>query len=261
MQAISLPRWGDPPGLRTGPLVSQCERLDMSYPRNLDHLGVPPAWKEQFTGSGLLLVSGPRRSGRSWSLLAALGEMSERGQVAVSIESSVELVLARVQQVDLQADGHRLLEALQLLDDGQERMLAIEELTDADSAQAALQMAAAGSLVVAGLEADCCADALLRLQTWNLPESLLPQLRAVCSQRLVPSLCQSCLGAGCGACQSGRVGLCLLLEYATRLPPRWWQLPEGRLPQSLLDLGLYSLQQAAHDKVRQGLIPEPDLRA
>jgi len=37
------------------------------------------------------------------------------------------------------------------------------------------------------------------------------------------------------------VGLCLLLEYATQLP------------QSLLDLGLYSLQQGARDKVQQGV--------
>jgi len=229
----------------------------MAYPRNLDHLGVPAAWKEQFTGSGLLLVSGPPRSGRSWSLLAALGEQSERGGAAISFEARVQRPLEHVQHVDLQAGGQSLLEALQLLEDCRERFLAIEELTEADSAQAALELAARGNLVVAGLEADSCADALLRLQNWNLPDSLLPQLRAVCSQRLVPSLCQRCHGAGCVSCETGRVGLCLLMEYATRLPPRWWQLPDGRLPQSLLDLGLYSLQQAVRDKVEQGLIPEP----
>ena len=227
----------------------------MIYPRNLDHLGVPAAWKEQFTGSGLLLVSGPPRSGRSWSLLAALGEMSARGQSAISF-AALEHPLPHVHSVDLRGSGQPLVEALHLLDD-QERFLVIEELTEADSARAALEMAARGNLVLAGLEADCCAEALLRMQNWNLPDSLLSQLRAVCSQRLVPSLCQRCHGAGCSACQTGRVGLCLLLEYATRLPPRWWQLPEGRLPQSLLDLGLYSLQQAAHDKAMEGLIPEP----
>jgi type II secretory ATPase GspE/PulE/Tfp pilus assembly ATPase PilB-like protein len=149
--------------------------------------------------SGLLLVVGPARSGRTTTLHAMLATLNTPERTIYTAEERIEILQPGMRQVEVlpaaQGDGRswHTAEALRVLQAADADVLMVGELRDRDSARLALDAASNGRLVLAGMSGRCAAEAVshlhdLRLDAHQLADSLL----GVHSQRLLRRLCSHC---------------------------------------------------------------------
>jgi type II secretory ATPase GspE/PulE/Tfp pilus assembly ATPase PilB-like protein len=168
------------------------------YRRGLVAIGLSHAVGGMFhsicdEGRGLLLVCGPAGAGKTTTAYAALHEVDAFQAQAFTIEDTVAVDVPAVTQ-------HRVDPASQLtmprllgeLHAGPAGLVVVDQVRDAASALAALQ-AAAKRPVVATMDAQDAADALMQLLQLGAPAALVrSSVAAVVAQRLVRVLCEHC---------------------------------------------------------------------
>lgn len=207
----------------------------------LEHLGMPPTSLRRFRQAlsqpqGLILVTGPTGSGKTFTLYSGLNALNQPGRNVCSVEDPIEIPLAGINQTQIHPktglDFNRVLRALLRQDPD---VIMIGEIRDAETAEIAIKAAQTGHLVLSTLHTNSTMETLTRLQQIGIPGYLLASaLKLVIAQRLVRRLCPHCRepaeavahfpqklwpgtvqnwrAVGCSRCYSGYYGRLALFE-------------------------------------------------
>lgn len=141
--------------------------------------------------SGLILVSGPHRSGKTATLYTMLDMLSRVDASVVTVEREVEYKVPHVSQMQVRPEvGLHTAAVLRAALKHDPDVVMVGEL-DEESAPLAVSAAARGILVLAGIEALTAAQALVRMREWGVaPRSLAASVRGVVSTQRVRRLCK-----------------------------------------------------------------------
>jgi type II secretory ATPase GspE/PulE/Tfp pilus assembly ATPase PilB-like protein/CheY-like chemotaxis protein len=141
---------------------------------------------------GLVLVTGPARSGTTSFIYAALASLQRHS--VISLEGRPELVVPGVTQIRYDATtGLSFAETLQQLLDRSPDVIHAGEIRDLATARIALRTAVTGRKVLATVHTSDAVSGIRRLIDMGLaPGRLGESLHAVVSLRLVRKLCQKC---------------------------------------------------------------------
>jgi type IV pilus assembly protein PilB len=144
--------------------------------------------------SGLVLVGGRDGSGCSTTLYAALRELNTAERALATIEGPIRQVVPGVDQVEVD-ESHGLtsaagLRAILLSDPD---VVLVGEVTDSETAAAAVRAAVSGRLVLSRVRVGSLVDVLERLSELGVDRgTVAATLRAVLVQRLVQRICEDC---------------------------------------------------------------------
>jgi protein transport protein HofB len=143
---------------------------------------------------GLILVTGPTGSGKTFTLYSGLSHLNQPGKNLCSVEDPVEIPLEGINQTQINPraglDFQRVLRALLRQDPD---VIMLGEIRDTESAEIAVKAAQTGHLVLSTLHTNSTTETLTRLRQMGIPGYLLASaLRLVIAQRLVRRLCPRC---------------------------------------------------------------------
>ena len=207
----------------------------------LEELGFSPEMMgrlRQITAApaGFHTICGPSGSGKTTTLYALLREIkATRGRLfsIITLEDPIEYRLPEITQVQVTHDGRLTfagaLKAALRQDPG---VIMVGEIRDPETADAAIQAALTGHLVLSSVHCGSSAEAVTRLLDLGVRPFLLNSaLRGSLCQRLVRRVCPDCrktesgsavsgeiraTGAGCGRCrQTGYTGRAVIAEFLT----------------------------------------------
>lgn len=141
---------------------------------------------------GLVLVTGPARSGTSSFIYAALHALQH--QSVISLEGRPELELPGVTQIKYDpSTGQSFAQVLQQLLDRNPDVIHAGEIRDLATARIALRTAVTGRKILATVHTSDAVSGVRRLLDMGLDGGRLAEsLHAVVSLRLLRGLCQSC---------------------------------------------------------------------
>lgn len=246
---------------------------------SLEKLGLPARQLRQLNlalqqPQGLILVTGPTGSGKTFTLYSSLSALNQNGKNLCSVEDPVEIPLAGVNQTQVNPksglDFNRVLRALLRQDPD---VIMIGEIRDIETAEIAVKAAQTGHLVLSTLHTNSTGETLTRLRQMGIPGYLIgSSLRLIIAQRLVRRLCPHCRqpaqalahlpteqwpgtlqtwrAAGCDHCFSGYFGRIALFEVLV-VTPRIQNAINADLPlESVLQL---AKQQGMHSLIQSGL--------
>lgn len=175
---------------------AHCGRHD--FRGGLDGTGLPRQACEAIRAivqqpRGALVVCGPAGSGRTTTAYAVIAEIDPRVHPIVTVEESIAAPIEGVAQTAV--DPPRGLTAARLLAGirpGDASAILLDGIRDRETADAAVR-AACDTTVVATLEAEDAADAVMRLLALGVdPRTLGTAVSGVLAQRLVRVLCDQC---------------------------------------------------------------------
>ncbi|SLM64595.1 MULTISPECIES: type II secretion system protein GspE [Dickeya] len=165
----------------------------------LDELGLPTSALQQFKQilalpQGLILVTGPTGSGKTFTLYSAIDWLNEVSRNICSVEDPVEIPLAGINQTSVHSKSQlsfaRVLRALLRQDPD---VIMIGEIRDTETAEIAVKAAQTGHLVLSTLHTNSAIETLTRLSHLGIPGYLLSAaLKLIIAQRLVRRLCPHC---------------------------------------------------------------------
>ena len=203
---FTLALLGKPASFRLSTLPTRCgEKAVIRLLQNdtksvsLENLGMSPAALRCFREAlarpqGLILVTGPTGSGKTFTLYSGLSSLNTPGRNLCSVEDPVEIPLPGVNQTQVHPktglDFNRVLRALLRQDPD---VIMIGEIRDAETAEIAIKAAQTGHLVLSTLHTNSTAETLTRLRQIGIPGyQLASALKLVIAQRLVRRLCPHC---------------------------------------------------------------------
>lgn len=143
---------------------------------------------------GLVLVTGPTGSGKSFTLFSALQQVNREETNVVTVEDPVEYKLPGLNQVQVNPRaGVTFPSALRAFLRQDPDVILVGEIRDSETAQIATEAALTGHLVFATLHTNDAAGAITRMhqmgvERFNVSASLI----AVVAQRLVRRVCEHC---------------------------------------------------------------------
>ncbi|MEM9463515.1 MAG: ATPase, T2SS/T4P/T4SS family [Myxococcota bacterium] len=164
---------------------------------SLSALGLPPDLVPRVDGmlrgpEGLVLVTGPVGHGRTTTLYSLLDALAGRGRKILSVEDPVEHRIEGTSQratsptVGFAAHVHAFV-------DQDPDVIAIGNIADEATVQAAAMAVEAGCLVLAAGSMGDTAGALTHLSRLGLaPDQVAEIMRGVLAQRLLRRICESC---------------------------------------------------------------------
>ncbi len=242
---------------------------------------------------GILLVTGPTGSGKTTTLYAALQDIVSPQIKVLTVEDPVEYNLTGVNQIQVAPKigltfGRGLRHILRHDPD----VVMIGEIRDLETAEAAVQSALTGHLVLSTLHTnDACSAATRLLDMGMEPYLIASTLEAAMAQRLVRTICINCKepyepdhralpadleleegqvlyrGAGCRKCRQtgyrGRTGLFELMVLDETIRQKIMsRATTGEMLTAAKAAGLRLLREGGWMKVRAGLTtPEEVLRS
>jgi type IV pilus assembly protein PilB len=165
--------------------------------RSLDDLGLSPAGGVEFRtvlreSSGLLLIAGPRGSGRSITVAATLSELAATGRSVVHIDQFAEFRIEGVTQLSIDAavdlsTSRVVTAALSQRPD----VIGLDVPVDRDTARS-IAAASADALIVASVTASDAASAIDTVAALLEGGGAPARIRAATGQRLLRQLCPAC---------------------------------------------------------------------
>ncbi|MCF8126258.1 MAG: GspE/PulE family protein, partial [Desulfotignum sp.] len=209
---------------------------------------------------GIVLVTGPTGSGKSTTLYSSLRMLSSSEVNITTIEDPIEMIHEEFNQIAIQPAvnvtfGSMLRNIMRQDPD----IIMVGEIRDLETAQAAVQAALTGHLVLSTLHTNDSVSAVFRLLDLGIPPYLVhASLNGIVAQRLVRKICPHCVqsiqmdareladlglmvaktgilslhhGKGCNKCRGtgykGRVGIYEVLPYTDEL--KRLSTPDGSL--------------------------------
>lgn len=144
--------------------------------------------------SGLVVVSGPPRSGITTTLYGLLHRLAGVSRSLLSIEDPIERRLVGVTQLAIEDNaGFSFAKGIRSALRHDADVLMVGELRDSEALEASIRAAMTGSLVLGGLQAGNAVNTLARLISLTSDtEFLASSLTCIVSQRLVKRLCKQC---------------------------------------------------------------------
>jgi type II secretory ATPase GspE/PulE/Tfp pilus assembly ATPase PilB-like protein len=177
--------------------------LSPRTPPRLKDLGLEPEEEERLRsvleeGRGLVLVSSPPGNGLTSTWASLLSALTRPGRVILSAEEFIEHRLPGVHQVQVNRQaGLSFPRLVRIFLRQDPDVVAIGEIEEAETAEAAVLAALSGRLVLGAMLAPDATRALERLRRLGVDSRLLGSLLVVSlSQRMVPQACPACGGQG-----------------------------------------------------------------
>lgn len=223
--------------------------------QDLENLGFFKKDFERYKGLitmpfGIVLVTGPTGSGKSTTLYSTLRMLSSPEVNVTTIEEPIEMIHEEFNQIAVQPSidvtfGSVLRNILRQDPD----IVMVGEIRDLETAQAAVQAALTGHLVLSTLHTNDSPSTIFRLMDLGIPPYLIhSSLNGVVAQRLVRKICPYCVqdfqmdaeelasfglrikadgpvglkhGKGCQKCRNtgymGRTGIYEIMPYSESL--------------------------------------------
>lgn len=143
---------------------------------------------------GLVVVSGPRRSGKVTTMHSILGMVNTPAVSVATVEANISYRLRGASQIVAKPHaGMPFHEGLRAVLNQDPNVIMTSTIPDRQTAELAVQAGTGGHLVVAGIYADSAPSAIVHLrQLHPEPFLLASSLRLVIGQRLVRRLCDKC---------------------------------------------------------------------
>lgn len=143
---------------------------------------------------GLIIVATPRRNGKTTTLHSMLQAINTPAVSIATVEDSIEFRLPGASQTIANTrHGVNTAEGLQAALNQDPNIVMLSNIPDRQTANAAVQAAVGGHLIIAGMHGDNAAKAIAQLQTMNDEDFLFSgAVKAALSQRLVRRLCPHC---------------------------------------------------------------------
>lgn len=167
---------------------------------SLDRLGFPPEMLQRFRGifnqpQGMVLVTGPTGSGKTTTLYSVLSELNSVESKIITVEDPVEYRLPGINQVQvnekIDLSFSRVLRSALRQDPD---IMLIGEMRDQETAQIAMRAAITGHMVLSTLHTNDAVSTPIRLLDMGVPAYMVAMsVRAVLAQRLVRTVCESCV--------------------------------------------------------------------
>ncbi|GHT40223.1 general secretion pathway protein GspE [Planctomycetales bacterium] len=144
--------------------------------------------------NGTVLITGPAGCGKTTTAYALLRQLADRGETLrsiVTLEDPVEHALDGAAQVEVDSQGDlSLREMIKYMMRQDPEVLLVGEIRDSQTADAALQAALTGHLLISTFHAGSAVDAVGRLLELGIePYVLRSGISFILSQRLVRKLC------------------------------------------------------------------------
>ena len=141
---------------------------------------------------GLVVVAGPRHSGRASTLFSLLSALNSPMLSIATVEAHPKHRLPGVSQTYL-AGGMSHLSGLQAALKQDPNIIMVADVPDSATTSLAVHAATTGHLILAGVHADSAITAMLRLRATGVEPFLLASaFKAAVGQRLVRTLCTNC---------------------------------------------------------------------
>jgi general secretion pathway protein E len=143
---------------------------------------------------GILLVTGPTGSGKTTTLYTTLKLLSTPEVNVCTIEDPIEMVDARLNQMQVQPDiAVTFASGVRALMRQDPDIIMVGEIRDLETADMAVQAALTGHLVLSTLHTNDAPSSITRLLDLGVPSYLLgATVIGVMAQRLVRTLCPHC---------------------------------------------------------------------
>ena len=183
--------WGEKAVLRildTSSLVFSLTKLGMDkYQEDLIKRAIT---KNQ----GLVLVTGPTGSGKTFSLYAALKYLNSEEKNICTVEDPIEINIENINQVaikkDIGLDFSKVLRAFLRQDPD---VIMLGEIRDKETAQIAIKASQTGHLVLSTLHTKSAIDTISRLLNMQIENYLITSsISLIIAQRLIRLLCPFC---------------------------------------------------------------------
>jgi len=191
-------------------------------PLDIHQLGMMEEQEELFKAainkpSGMVLVTGPTGSGKSFTLYSALQFLKNETRNIISIEDPIEIKINGINQVavnpKISLSFSRLLRSILRQDPD---IIMIGEIRDKETAEIAIHAAQTGHLVFATLHTNNTIETISRLKNLSISSfNIASTIKMIISQRLVRKTCDLCNANGCIDCQNGyknRTGIFEILK-------------------------------------------------
>lgn len=169
----------------------------------LDNLPYSPADMDRIRSAihspaGLVVCAGPSGSGKTTLLYSCLDEVNTPGRKCLTVEDPVEFQFAGVVQMATRAkDGFGFAQAIRAIMRSDPDVILVGEVRNAETANACVQAALTGHLVLTSLHADSAGAALCRLVEIGVPGFVVGDAtRLIVAQRLIRKLCPDCARSG-----------------------------------------------------------------
>src|SRR5688500_15754954 len=236
---------------------------------------------------GMVLVTGPTRSGKTTTLHAAPAEIRTIEDKIITVMHPVEYQLKGITQIPInEKKGLTFARGLRSILRHEPDKVMVGEIRDPETAQIAIQSALTGHLVFTTVHANNVFDVLGRFLNMGVePYQFISALNCVMAQRLVRRICDSCKqpavvtieqlvesamdaaletshtfyeGAGCIDCggtgYKGRMAICELLDLTDSIREMILERrPSSEIKKAAHQEGMRFLRESAVEKVLQGL--------
>jgi type II secretory ATPase GspE/PulE/Tfp pilus assembly ATPase PilB-like protein/ActR/RegA family two-component response regulator len=165
-------------------------------------LGAMGLWPDELSSieallqnrEGIVLVTGPTGSGKTFTLYAALDRIRTAGINVVTVEDPVEYRLEGVNQIQVnEKQGLTFATALRSVLRQDPDVVLLGEIRDLETATTAWQASLSGHLVLSTLHTNDAASSIARLRDIGIDSfKIAAALRGVLAQRLLRRLCPKC---------------------------------------------------------------------
>ncbi|MBI5047626.1 MAG: type II/IV secretion system protein [Deltaproteobacteria bacterium] len=260
--------------------------------QDIDQLGFYPREYQLFSSfikrpNGIILVTGPTGSGKTTTLYSALKMLSSPDVNIVTIEDPIEMVMEEFNQVGIQpATGVTFAATLRTFLRQDPDIIMVGEIRDKDTAEAAIQAALTGHLVLSTLHTNDAPSSIIRLMDLGTPAFLISStIIGIVAQRLVRKICPQCklsrnltageidylqilskqkvytvhYGEGCLECRGtgyrGRTGIFEILDFSDRVRAMLSspKVELAAIQEAAKADGMLTLRQCAIKKMLEGI--------
>ena len=144
---------------------------------------------------GIVLVTGPTGSGKSTTLYSSLRMLSSPEVNITTIEDPIEMIHEEFNQIGVQPAINVTFDSvLRNIMRQDPDIIMVGEIRDLETAQAAVQAALTGHLVLSTLHTNDAVSTIFRLLDLGIPAYLIhSSLTGVVAQRLVRKICPYCI--------------------------------------------------------------------
>ncbi len=144
--------------------------------------------------TGMIVTTGPTGSGKTTTLYSILRRLNKPGVKIITLEDPVEYKLEGVNQSQIdQSKDYTFSKGLRSLLRQDPDIVMVGEIRDLETAEAAIQAALTGHLLLSTIHTNDAAGAIPRFLSMGVkPFLLAPALSVVMGQRLVRRLCDKC---------------------------------------------------------------------
>jgi len=165
----------------------------------LDELGLNQYYLEKLEEeikkpTGMILTTGPTGSGKTTTLYSFISRLNQSDVKIITLENPIEYRIEGVSQTEVSDEStFGFADGVKAIVRQDPDIVMVGEIRDSQTAEAAIQAALTGHLVLSTLHTNNAAGAIPRLLHLGVSPSLIaPATNAIIAQRLIRKLCSHC---------------------------------------------------------------------